>query len=264
MGIPISAKRFKILFTNDTKNLYESPLFFQSNPYQEEVENVRYYEINIPFNDIKVLENKYKFISMWYEKFESFLPSINLYVSYLTTKNNSVENKFLWLAQAIEALHRRTSDKKLMSDKDFLKMKEEILESCPNDHRDWLEQKISYGNEIGFRVRVKEFIDPVTDLLKNGINDNQLDKKIKYCIKKIVSYRNQLTHNDINSKKLDYEIMLTLLTLTSLLELTLIFNLLKQCELPDESISKLLCKNFTTWKYLLNRTKTYISTYIDK
>lgn len=264
IGTPISAKQFEILFTDDTKNSYRSPLFFQSNPYQEKVENVKWNEINIPFNDIKVLENKYKFISMWYEKFESFLPSINLYVSYLTTKNNSVENKFLWLAQAVEALHRRTSDKKLMSDKDFLKMKEEILESCPNDHRDWLEQKISYGNEIGFRVRVKEFIDPVTDLLKNRINDNQLDKKIKYCIKKIVSFRNQLTHNDINSKKLDYEIMLTLLTLTSLLELTLIFNLLKQCELPDESISELLCKNFTTWKYLLNRTKTYISTYIDK
>ena len=100
--------------------------------------------------------------------------------------------------------------------------------------------------------------------MKNEINDNQIDKKIKNCIKKIVSFRNQLTHNDINSKKLDYEIMLTLLTLTNLLELTLIFNLLKQCKLPDESISELISKNFTTWRYLLNKTKTYISTYIDK
>ena len=151
-----------------------------------------------------------------------------------------------------------------MSDENFLKMKEEILKSCPDNYKGWLEQKISYGNEIGFRTRIKEFINPVANILKNVFNDNQLDKKIKYCIKQIVSFRNQLTHNDINSKKLDYEIMLTLLTLTSLLELTLIFNLLKQCKLPDESISKLLCKNFTTWKYLLNRTKTYISTYIDK
>lgn len=264
IGTPISAKRFEILFTNDTKNLYRSPLFFQSNPYQEEVENIKWNEINIPFNKIKFLENGYKFISVWYEKFDSILPSINLYISYLTTRNNSIENKFLWLAQAVEALHRRTSDKKLMSDEDFLKMKEEILKSCPDNYKDWLEQKISYGNEIGFRTRIKEFINPVANILKNVFNDNQLDKKIKYCIKQIVSFRNQLTHNDINSKKLDYEIMLTLLTLTSLLELTLIFNLLKQCKLPDESISKLLCENFTTWKYLLNRTKTYISTYIDK
>lgn len=264
IGTPISAKRFEILFTNHKGELYSSHLFFQSNPYQEEVENIKLHEINISFDKINFLENKYKFISIWYEKFNSILPSINLYISYLTTRNNSIENKFLWLAQAVEALHRRTSDKKLMPDECFLKMKEEILESCPDNHKDWLRQKISHGNEIGFRIRVKELINPVADILKNEINDNQIDKKIKNCIKKIVSFRNQLTHNDINSKKLDYEIMLTLLTLTNLLELTLIFNLLKQCKLPDESISELISKNFTTWRYLLNKTKTYISTYIDK
>lgn len=82
--------------------------------------------------------------------------------------------------------------------------------------------------------------------------------------KKIVSFRNMLTHNDLNSALIDYQKAKILLSLTYLLELTLIFNLLKQTGLPESDISKLLNQPHTIWFRLVTKTRNLILDNIDK
>lgn len=241
IGVPVSVKQVAVLFSKQGKN-YWNPFFFQSHPYQEKISKLNWHEINIPFESVKYLDKNYQLVSKWYENFDRFLPSINLYISYLTTNNNTVENKFLWLAQAVEALHRRTSN---------------------------------LNRKMTFRQRVKDFIDPILDML-TGVSyekylpeeqviseKNSLKDKLEVCTGKIVDFRNQLTHNDINSKKIDHKAALSLIALTSLLELILIVNLLKQCNLPDNIILGMLDEPHRHWFNLKRKTRHYILNYIE-
>lgn len=199
IGIPVSIKYSKALFkTINSERTYDAEFIFCSNPFCESLIKIDWHEINIRSGLIPFLNEKYRFISNWYNNFSKFLPSINLYISFQIVSNNNVENKFLWLAQSVEALHRRTSDKKLMGDEEFKHMCNSIIEKCPDEHKEWLTQKISYGNEVGFRIRLKELLNPVLEILKEDcyakyiyLNESEIlhmkqniDKKGKICIKK--------------------------------------------------------------------------------
>jgi hypothetical protein len=99
----------------------------------------------------------------------------------------------LALVQGLESYHRRTSNEKSMDDATFKKIVNNLMEHCPEEHREWLSGKLQYANEISLTRRIKNIIEP----FKNFFGTSRDRKNL---VRKIVDTRNYLTHYDESLK----------------------------------------------------------------
>jgi hypothetical protein len=76
-----------------------------------------------------------------------------------------------------------------MLPEEFTALKDQLLESCPSDKREWLKTRIAYGNELSLRQRLVEMIEPFQALY--GAR-----QEVAAFIAAVVDTRNYLTHYD--------------------------------------------------------------------
>ena len=128
-------------------------------------------------------------IENWLEVYETFAPAISLYFASKNETTAYFEMKILWLAQALETLHRRTSDETALAEEEFERLVESIMRNCTEEERRWLQEKLRYANEPSFRARVGKLIEPFKNQLGNSDQRRTL-------INRICDTRNYLTHYD--------------------------------------------------------------------
>lgn len=162
-------------------------LFYESRPYDVELPKIDIFQRLFVFSQIKDCAEL--FINNWFSAYETMEPALNLYFSTRTGGYKFLDAKFLALAQALETYHRRTSAEKAMPEDTFNNMMESIMQSCPPEHREWLQGRTKHGNEISLSRRIKSIIEPFKDLIGNS-------KERGKFIVKIVNTRNYLTHYD--------------------------------------------------------------------
>ncbi len=126
-------------------------------------------------------------LNKWLENYEILEPAFNLYFATKSNVKGYLENRFLSLAHAVEVLHRRTSQDLEMPKEEFEDLVDTILKAIPQDRKDWVAGKLKYGNELSFRKRTKQMIEPFEHLLGN-------QRKRRSFIDKVVDTRNYLTH----------------------------------------------------------------------
>ncbi len=134
------------------------------------------------------------FFKNWMAAYEDLSPALALYFAYHLGAYRFLDSKFLALAQGLETLHRRTSSELSMSESDFQKMLSEILDSCPTTHKEWLEMKLYFANELSLRKRLQDLFEPYIDLFGSK-------KDIKNTVGRIVTTRNYLTHYNLELKE---------------------------------------------------------------
>jgi hypothetical protein len=176
-------------------------LYYQSNPYTREIPDVEYRMLL--FND--QLANSFlgNYFDRWLEIYEKFEASMDLYFGYKTGAHKYIESNFLFLAQALEVYHRKVSNETLKEKNEFQELKQRIVnlawQICSKEEIEWLSDKLRFGNELSFRKRLKEIIQPFCKHIANN------SKKCKSIINTIVDTRNYLTHYD-NNKNSDSNI----------------------------------------------------------
>ena len=69
-----------------------------------------------------------------------------------------------------------------------------MVESCPEEHKDWLSQRLHFANEIFLVDRLKELVVPFENLMGAP---NSIDAMIK----QIKNTRNYLTHFNLDLQK---------------------------------------------------------------
>ncbi|WP_288476356.1 HEPN domain-containing protein [uncultured Pseudomonas sp.] len=167
-------------------------VFYRSLPFATEQPDVHWFETI--FNYKSISESFELYLKAWLNNFDSIGPSIDLYFSARMGVYRYLDGKFLALAQALESLHRRRFDRKKLPKEVFRKMKKDILKACPEEHKDWLRDKLAYGNEISLKDRLAELVAPFNVLFGESKEDNEF-------ISSIVDTRNYLTHFDESGKK---------------------------------------------------------------
>jgi len=149
----------------------------------------------IPLIPYSFVEEKIEFIfNNWVEKFEKLSFVSELYFYYVCNRKHlSIDLQFLTLVTALEAYHRKMIRSKDLSDEEYKKRLEAILENVPSEYKDWLRKKLEYANEPSLRKRIKEILDTLGDI--NCIIQlvPTKDKKKKF-IHDIVKNRNSLIH----------------------------------------------------------------------
>ena len=106
------------------------------------------------FNFDNIKNNAEAVFNKWINAYENLSPTLFLYFSTKNNSINTISSKFLALAQALETYHRRISNEKLMPDDIYESLLLEIVNSCPEQHKDWLYGRLKYGNEITLSKRL--------------------------------------------------------------------------------------------------------------
>lgn len=257
----------KAIFINDYGNRSLSTFIFQSDLLSKEQVSLNWYDINIDLESLIKINKEAKLIENWIDRFEVIAPSIELYRTYKAINNNYAEINFLWMAQAVEALHRRTRSRNKLSIGDYEKMCEILNKNCPEEYKEWLAPRLKYGNELSFKSRLDEFMEEAVNVIKyqSDYSSNtgliSLNKKISKLINDIVRYRNYYTHYDISIKKTNRERAFKLITLTSLLEVVLLIQILGYIGLNKNTLDSLFSQHQNKISRLLRKTLFLLKQY---
>lgn len=138
----------------------------------------------LPFHAVE--DDLGEMLSAWVRASDEIGPVLDLYFGTLYDDALYPERHLLFLAQAVETYHRRTSDETDLPQEQHDRRMQEILNG-QSDHRDWLEQRLQFSNELSLRRRVKT----LTRRYKNVLGDYISPKSFA---DRVVNTRNYLTH----------------------------------------------------------------------
>ena len=162
---------------------YPSQLYSKDEP--------RIYQGNMLFEFGWIRDDAERIINNWLKAYENITPAFNLYFLAKMGEQQYLEERFMALVQGLEAYHRRTSDEKRIDEAEFDELVENLVNQCPEEHREWLSGELRYGNEVSLRKRLRSIINPFKDVIGNRAKRNNL-------IDRIVNTRNYLTHYDLS------------------------------------------------------------------
>lgn len=157
-------------------------------------EFTRFYSL-LYFSDI---ESKGDIFERWFNIYDKYKPLFDIYFTNFS-ENITIEYQFLSYTQALEAYMRKNKTFKdnFMDPEEYENIKSELNEYVKNsemddDHKQSWESRITYGNEVSLRKRLKDLIRylkefDITQKITNGdmqgFNDN------------VVYFRNYYTHH---------------------------------------------------------------------
>lgn len=134
-------------------------------------------------------------IRNWFNRSEVLAPVFDLYFGNIYTHGLYLETRFLYAAQAIESYHRRketTVKYESLSDEHDARIAS-IISSAPIKHKEWLNAKLKYSNEVTLSRRLRDIISLYKEIAEIYIGNNHEQKDFIY---KVITTRNYLTHFD--------------------------------------------------------------------
>jgi hypothetical protein len=133
----------------------------------------------------------------WSGTWQKYKPAQNLFFTVLRMRKElTVENGFLNLCHVLEAYHRIKNDETYMQPEKYEELLGVIIQAIPQEHKEYIRQRLQYGNELMLRKRFKQMYDLLPVKIQERIGERK-----NFC-DKIVNTRNYLTHYDKNIKSL--------------------------------------------------------------
>jgi hypothetical protein len=167
-------------------------LYFRSKNHTDNAPKIDSFRMLFRYSDIK--DDSHRIFSSWFQMYDVFLPVLHLYFSTRAGSHKYLEGRFLSLAQAVETLHRRTTDETAMESSEFAKLKDLLINASPEAQKEWVEQKLRFANEISLSRRLKSILKPFKSRFGSGPERKRL-------VLWTVDTRNYLTHYDPGSEE---------------------------------------------------------------
>ena len=167
-------------------------VYGQFAPWTERRPQLRWHNTLFRYPD--VIDQLDDIVVKWFENYEHYEPAFNLYFASITQASQFLDTKVLWLAQALETLHRRSSQEREMPDEEFSDLLQSMMQGCAPERRDLLGPRLRYANELSLRRRLNRLIEPFEHLLGDG-------RERRFLVNTICDTRNYLTHFDERDTK---------------------------------------------------------------
>lgn len=166
----------------------------------------------------------------WFSQRQQLDAVLNLFAAVETSPGLYLETEFLFRAQALESLHRRTDAAQLLSDSDYAPVRDRLLavvatSGYDEDVREALESKLKYLPETSLRKRLRALVGRVRDALTEVFSPDAR------FVSAVVDTRNYLTHYDARGAHRAAQ-GARLYALTQQLRVLLLLALLQQLGLP--------------------------------
>jgi hypothetical protein len=133
------------------------PVFYESSMPPGQV-NVQRNTWLFPYKDVS--DRLEQLLARWLAHHEDVAPAFNLFFAVRSGRHTYLESAFLSIAQSLETLHDRTSDRTQLPPAEFEALQSRILESCPESDREWLKEKLRYANKPTLRSRLRSMLEP--------------------------------------------------------------------------------------------------------
>ena len=177
--------------TADERNRrFPIKVYGQFGPWPERKPRIRWHTALFLYP--QVASNLEEIMGRWFESYESFESAFNLYFATRAQPSQFLDAKILWLTQALETLHRRSSEETEMPDEEFRDLVESLKQHCPPTRLRWLLDRLRYDNELSFRNRIRRLLNPV----EKWFGD---EGERKAFVRRVSDTRNYLTHYDESS-----------------------------------------------------------------
>ena len=209
-------------------------IYGQFAPWPERKPKFRPQDVLFRYPD--VANNLGVMLTNWFESHEIFEPAFNLYFASKMHHSQFLNTKVLWLTQALETLHRRSSSEKRLLEGEFASLCDSLMENCPQNRRLWLSDALRYANEISLRQRMKRLLDP----FERWFGDR--DKR-KAFVSTACDTRNYYTHYDETNTENRAKEANELFELYGKLEALFQLHLLKLIGLDDPAIDSIVQEN---------------------
>ena len=179
-------------------------IYGQYAPWPEKTANIRWIDILFRY---QAVANQFESMMVnWLESHKKFEPAFNLYFAMKAQPSQFLDVKILWLCQALETLHRRSSEETEMPGQEFAALRKSLIQYCPKGRRPWLGPRLLYANQLSFRNRMRRLLEP----LERWFGD---EGRREAFVKTITDTRNYLTHYDeanTNNKAIGSDAMFAL------------------------------------------------------
>jgi hypothetical protein len=129
-------------------------------------------------------------LKRWFECHEKLRPVLDLYFAVVSNWVLTDESRFLFLAQALEVYHARSTHFSSMEgpEEEHEQRLKAILETAPEKARRWLERKLAFSNQKDLSRRIDEFLKAHKE------EATRLTAKIGDFAAKVRVSRNYYTH----------------------------------------------------------------------
>jgi len=133
-------------------------------------------------------------LSNWLRECDNLGPALHHYYLVQDNFHSYIDTKFISMAQALEAFHRRTSNITRLPKPEYKAKVAAILEGCPEADKEWLKQKLNFGNEITLAERLARMFSPYVAVFGG-------EQAVADIIKGTKNTRNYHAHYDANGAK---------------------------------------------------------------
>lgn len=174
----------------------------------------------------------------WFERQAILQPVFSRYFYLVHSEQMPREIEFESYVRAIETYHRRSSKKTDLPRDDHRARIDAILSSAPADHRDWLQGKLHFSNELTLAQRLHATLErcPLVARRVAGEPDQQ-----EVFVRKVRDTRNYDVHLDptIADRAASGPLLVTLIyQLRALVEMTLLLETGFECDDVDRILNR--------------------------
>ncbi|MFU6892145.1 HEPN domain-containing protein [Pseudomonas aeruginosa] len=164
-------------------------VYFRSlnNPTKKRDKPFRSLEMLLPYSSVE--SGLQSLLSKWLEEYENLGPALHHYYLIQDGSHRYIDTKFISMAQALEAFHRRTTEMTRWPKSEYKLKVDAIIESCPDSDKEWLKEKLNFGNEVTLADRLRNMLEPYSSVF--GGEDS-----VANIVKQTKDTRNYHAHYD--------------------------------------------------------------------
>lgn len=136
-------------------------------------------------------------VRRWFSLYQDLRPCLAPYFGLIYAPPTYVDLRLVSISQALEAYHRASKlPRAAMSKEEFANFKKVLLDACPAEQKEFLEQKLGYLNEISQIERTNQL------LKRTGVALGRLLPTRPTFAVDFISARNAKTHPDATKSQL--------------------------------------------------------------
>jgi hypothetical protein len=177
-----------------------------------------------------------QYLTQWLGVSKRLRSVCNLFFSNQYAPPQFSETRFLVAAQALELLHRLTTDEEIDTAEAHAARLTAILDAAPSEHKEWLAAALQHSNDKRFRGRLRELVtrlEPVLGDLFPDPSDFTQD---------VVATRNYFTHWDPAGERAAAS-GVALLSLTDRMQVMLQVLLMLELGIPTDRCAELVARS---------------------
>lgn len=133
-------------------------------------------------------------LQAWLDEYDTLMPALHHYFAVQDEGLAYNDTKFLAIAQALEAFHRRTLPGYRWSKAEFSKKLAGIVEAVPEAEREWVKQRLCFANELTLGERLTALLEPFVEVFGGKAT-------VELMVKDTKNTRNYHAHYDEKGEK---------------------------------------------------------------